>query len=89
MHKVSDSSKVTWLSHTTGTQAWVGCVPGTTSSLRRLLGSQESWTEVDMLKGGPELKHSMMPRSQGSEVLQSVDVTSQAHPALGFWPQPL
>lgn len=38
---------------------------------------------------GAELRQSTKPTSQGSRVLPSSDVTSQAHPVLGFWPQPL
>lgn len=87
--RLGDSSKVTWLSQTTRTPAWIYCIPGTTARLRRLLGSQESWIEGDMLKRGPEPKHSTMPRNQDSEALQSIDITSQACRALGTWPQPL
>lgn len=65
--RLGDSSKVTWLSQTTRTPAWIYCIPGTTACLRRLPGSQESWTEGDMRKGD---LNSSIPRCQETKTVR-------------------
>ena len=65
--RLGDSSKVTWLSQTTRTPAWTYCIPGTTACLRRLPGSQESWTEGDMRKGD---LNSSIPQCQETKTVR-------------------